>query len=263
MTPTFFVEMKEFPVTPVGKVDRKKLPKPTIKTKKNIKLPNNDVEKQLVQLWEKLLNVQPIGVTESYFDLGGNSLLAMRMIADIEKKFNKRLPASIIFQEETIEKLAKQITLSKTEISQSRVPIQPIGTKPPLFCIHVGGGDVIVYGSLASELGNQQPLYGLRFTNKIGDQSLTLDKLTEKYLKEIREVQPVGPYYLFGYCIGGVIAYEMAQKLLKSGQEVALLGILSYSNPMHKRVEIKGEIIYKNVILSNLINLFRMPLKNA
>lgn len=261
MIPTFFVELKEIPVTPVGKIDRKRLPAPTVAgSKEQIVLPRNQIEEQLVHIWETLLGVSPIGITESYFDLGGNSLLAMRMFTDIEKTFNKILPPSIIFHEDTIEKLAKHIVSKETDLSPSLVAIQPFGSKPPLFCIHGGGGEVLVYGGLALELGNEQPVYGLRYTNKIDDTSLSVDSLAEKYIKELRDIQPVGPYFLLGYCFGGVIAYEMAHKLLQARQEVSLLAILNFANPNRQPVEMKNEFSYKKIIINNLKTLSQMPL---
>lgn len=261
MIPTFFVEMEEFPVTPVGKLDRKKLPAPKVSANSYLKLPTNPIEEQLVKLWEELLEFRPIGITDNYFDLGGNSLIAMGMFAEIDKQFNKRLPASVIFQADTIEKLAKQITGEAGGKAVSLVPIQPHGSKTPLFCIHPGGGDVFVYNGFASYLGQDQPIYGLRFTEELNDPRLNMDYLSTKYLKEIREIQPIGPYNLLGYCFGGPIAFEMAQKLIKEGQQVALLGILSFSNPKYQAVEVKTEISYKNVIRRNLYQLFKMPLK--
>ena len=260
MIPTFFVELQEIPVTPVGKIDRKRLPDPTLTTtKKEISSPRNEVEIKMVKLWESLLNTQPIGIRDNFFELGGNSLLAMRMFSDIEKTFNKRLPVSIIFQEETIENLARIITSKDqlADLSSSLVPIQPHGSQPPIFCIHGGGGgEVLMYGELAGAFGNEQPVFGLRYTDSGDPSQVTVSYMAEKYIKEIKSVQPVGPYSLLGFCYGGAIAYEMATKLLNGGEEVSLLTILNFSNPAQQSVE-----IYKKRIFDNLKLLFKQPLK--
>ena len=221
MIPTYFVELEEVPVTPVGKIDRKKLPAPTVGPKRDqITFPRNPIEKKLVQLWETLLNIKPIGIRDNFFDLGGNSLIAMQMFSDIEKTFNKRLPVSIIFEEETIENVARLLSSHNQDNnkSSSLVAIQALGSKLPVFCIHGGGGEVLIYRSLAVELGNDQPVYGLRYSNNDTDK-ISVESLAEKYVKDIKEIQPNGPYSLLGFCFGGPIAYEMAQKLIKLGKK--------------------------------------------
>ncbi|MCL6570599.1 MAG: amino acid adenylation domain-containing protein [Bacillus sp. (in: Bacteria)] len=263
MIPTFFIELKEIPITPVGKIDRKRLPAPTVAgSNEHIVLPRNPIEEKLIQLWETLLEVKAIGVNDSYFELGGNSLLAMKMFSDIESTFNIRLPVSIIFQEDTIEKLARHIASNNFEkaMSSSLVTIQPSGSKPPLFCIHGGGGEVLVYRELALEMGNDQPVYGLRYTNEENDTNISVELLADKYIKELREIQPNGPFFLLGYCFGGAIAYEMAHKLLQRSQEVSLLSILNFANPKRKRIEINNDISYKKLILNNLKILSETPL---
>ncbi|MRH42710.1 amino acid adenylation domain-containing protein [Aquibacillus halophilus] len=263
MIPTFFVEMSEIPVTPVGKIDRKRLPTPVVLTsKEQFVSPRNEVEEKLVHLWETMLDFKPIGVRDHYFDLGGNSLVAMRMFADIETLFHKKLPVSIIFQEDTIEKLANYLRSNDQlhDWSSSLVPIQPLGSKQPIFCVHGGGGEVLGYREMAFKFGKEQPIYGLRFTNDESS-SISVETLAEKYVKEIKEIQPNGPYFLFGYCFGGAIAYEMAQKLIKETEKVSLLTILNFANPKRQPEENHYQINYKKIIINNLKVLFTMPLK--
>lgn len=264
MVPSFFVELEKVPVTPVGKIDRKKLPPPTFSlSNENIVLPRTEVEAKLVNIWESILNISPIGIKERYFEIGGNSLLAMRMFSEIKKTFKKSLPVSIIFQEDTIERLAKYLSSFDQASDSSLVPIQPQGTKPPLFCVHGGGGEVLIYRGLSVSLGVDYPVYGLRYTGSQNDTSISVESLAEKYIEDIREIQPAGPYYILGFCFGGAIAYEMSNKLLKAGQEVAVLAILNFGNPAHKPApagNIRKEMSIKNVIEKNLRTLYKMPL---
>lgn len=262
MIPTFFVEIDEIPVTPVGKIDRKRLPQPAVSVSKEKTVPpRNDVETKLVDVWEKLLGFQPIGIKDHYFELGGNSLMAMQMFSEIEKLFHVDLPVSLIFQEDTIEKLASHLKPeNKGKQSSSLIPIQPNGPNLPIFCVHGGGGEVLVYGELARELGNEQPLYGLRFMESENHKA-DVKQLAEKYIKEIKKVQPRGPYILFGYCFGGVIAYEMGQQLRQANQEVPLVTILNFANPVQKTVENQYQISYKQVVLKNIKLLLKMPVK--
>ncbi|QRG69741.1 non-ribosomal peptide synthetase [Brevibacillus choshinensis] len=261
MIPTFFLELQEVPVTPVGKIDRRRLPEPTVASNEELVVqPRNQVEEKLVQIWEKLLEVKPIGVTDNFFLLGGNSLLAMTMFSYIEKTFQKRLSVSSVFQEDTIEKLARLLSSGEehAELSKSLVPIQPLGQQAPMFCIHGGGGEVLIYGDLARRLGKNQPLYGLRYSGG-GDRQVSVEEMAAKYIQEIREVQTKGPYHLIGFCLGGAIAYEMAQQLRRDGQEIGLLTILNYANPALPPLKTETKIINSFKLLFQLPPDLRTP----
>jgi thioesterase domain-containing protein/acyl carrier protein len=226
-------------------------------------LPRNTIEKKLVELWESILDVRPIGIRDNFFDLGGNSYLAMQMFSDIEKIFNKELPVSIILQEGTIENLAALLSSNNHTInmSSSLVAIQSFGSKQPLFCIHGGGGEVLIYRYLAVELGNDQPLFGLRYPNSENNEKITVESLADIYVKEIIKIQPNGPYSLLGFCIGGAIAYEIAQKLIQIGEEVSLLAILNLANPQKIPLIIPKETPLNQKILNRLMKISKMSLK--
>jgi amino acid adenylation domain-containing protein len=260
LVPTFFVELEEIPVTPVGKLDYKRLPSPTVSFERDqVISPRNPVEKKLVSIWESLLDYSPISIRDNFFDLGGNSLLAMRLFSLIEKNFSKRLPVSSIFQEETIENLASLIfsnNSSESKISPI-VAIQPLGTKKPLFCVHGGGGEVLIYRDLTVELGNNQPVYGLRYVNR-ESKSMSVEDLAKQYIKEVRRLQPEGPYHLLGFCYGGAIAYEMAYQLISSGQKVNFLTIINFEKPGYEPSK-----SFKNLALNKLRRLYNMPLNES
>ena len=229
MVPAAFVSLPVLPLTANGKVDRRALPSPSsndLATEEGAAAAKDAVELQLVKVWEYVLDRRPIGVQDNFFDLGGHSLLAVRLMHQIEQEFDKNLPISALLQAPTVELLAdilRQEGCPRTW--SSLVPIQPRGSKPPLFCIHGGGGAVMVYRDLAQAMGSDQPIYGLQARGLDGVQACLrrVEDMAAHYLEEIRAVQPQGPYYLGGLSFGGTVAYEMAQQLLANGEQVGLL----------------------------------------
>jgi amino acid adenylation domain-containing protein len=240
MVPALFVNMESFPLTPSGKTDRRALPAPSDGREGVTELiaPTNDVERQLVQIWEEELGVRPISIRDNFFDLGGHSLLAVRVFARIEKSLGVRLPLAELFHAATVEGLAKVIGGSNGSSSwRSLVSIQTGNGRPPFFAVPGVGGDVICYADLARLLAPEQPFYGLQSRGLDGSEEpfARMEDIAAAFIKEICEVQPSGPYYLMGLCMGGVVAYEMAQQLRAAGQEVALLLLLETWMPKASR----------------------------
>ena len=164
--------------------------------------PPNETEKRLVKLWEELLDVHLIGIHQNYFDLGGNSLLAVRLFTRIGQEFNANLPLSTLFQAQTVAALADILRSKPREENWSpSVAIQPTGSRPPFFCIHGGGGNVLIYRALSQHLGLDQPFYGLQSQGLDGRRALLtrIEDMAELYVRELRRVQPHGPYFLGGY----------------------------------------------------------------
>jgi len=201
--------------------------------------PRNSIESQLVKLWEAVLDKRPVGIEDDFFELGGTSLLAARLFAQIEEDFNLRIPLVTLVQAPTIKKLAKVIDQpGAPDAWHSLVTIQPGGVRPPLFCIHGESGNLLIYRSLARYLGPDQPIFGLQPQGLDGKQApLTrIEDMAARYIKELQVIQPEGPYFLAGYCMGGTIAFEMAQQLIGQGQRVDLLALLdTYNWRMMKR----------------------------
>jgi thioesterase domain-containing protein/acyl carrier protein len=194
--------------------------------------PRNNLERQLTNIWQELLGVPRIGVKDNFFDLGGHSLLAVRLIARIEKRFGKALPLATIFQAPTIERLASTLRRQESSPPWSRlVPFQTGGSKPPFFCLNATGQ------ALAKLLGPDQPLYGLQAHGLDGRRApSTVQNMAADYIKEIRTIQPHGPYYIGGYSFGGMVAFELAQQLQQQGEEVALLVLLDPTKPNYREV---------------------------
>ncbi len=191
--------------------------------------PRDGLELQLVQIWEELLNIQPIGVNQDFFELGGDSLLAMALLARIVQDTGRTLPTSGLFEARTIERMGELLREETSTSNRSLlVPIQPLGSRRPFFCVHPGGGNVLCYMQLANELGTDQPFYGLQCRG-LDDDLAPLESyqaMAAEYLAEVRRVQPHGPYALGGWSVGGVLAFEMAQQLRAEGEEVAVLAIM-------------------------------------
>lgn len=192
-------------------------------------------ETKLTRIWEKLLNTQNIGIADNFFEMGGDSLIAVSLFVEIEEQFGKPLPLSSLINSPTIEKLAQSIEV-KTDSNEWKylVPIRSEGTMPPLFCMHAAGGNVLNYLELASELGNDQPVYGLQMRG-VTDKSETahdrVEEMAKEYLREIRRLQPEGPYRLCGASFGGLVAYETARQLSQTGESVSFLALIDTYAP--------------------------------
>ncbi|MBS1213530.1 MAG: amino acid adenylation domain protein [Proteobacteria bacterium] len=226
-----------------GKVDRGALPAPVLwsgLTERQVATPRDTLEQTLAGLWEEVLAVRPIGIGDNFFDLGGHSLRAIRLTADIQKELGIALPLAILFKAPTIEQLAAVIRQRQTDSAWSPlVPIQPEGGKPPLFFVPGGGGSVLYFQPLAQHLGTDQPFYGLQAKGLDG-QSQPFDRAEDMaacYIEAIRNVQPKGPYRLGGHCFGATVAFEMAQQLIRSGEQIELLAVLNVPAPRAGRSE--------------------------
>jgi thioesterase domain-containing protein/acyl carrier protein len=207
---------------------------------------DDEVETALVEIWESLLGVDNIGVNDDFFDLGGHSLIAVRLFNRVKATFDVDLGLAVLFEAPTIAKLASLIRASGvvTQASSdhgaseessasvvrrtSLVPIQSAGSAPPIFCVHGMYGNVLNFREIARRLGTDQPFYGLQ-AHGLDGRDLPHDRIehmAEHYIREIRQVQPSGPLLLCGYSGGGLIAFEMARQLRAAGDEVALLVML-------------------------------------
>ncbi|MEG4345416.1 amino acid adenylation domain-containing protein [Microcoleus sp. A003_D6] len=243
MVPGAFVVLEALPLTSNGKLDRRALanqkwqfasdagPNETIAV-----APRDKLESQVTKIWEKVLAINSIGIRDNFFEVGGHSLLAVRLLAEIEKVFDKKLPLSAIFQSPTVEQLANILREPEwSSPSESMVVIQP-GTgsyKPPLFCIHALGRGLEFYRPLLNYLERSQPILGM--STQIMDEKLAppnrVEDLAAYYIKEMRTFQPHGPYFLLGVSFGGTVAFEMARQLDDLGEKVALLGLLDTYGP--------------------------------
>ncbi len=221
MVPSAFVILDALPLTPNGKVDRKALPKPDqVGRSLGAKLvaPRTQIEKDLMSIWRDTLGVKEISIQDSFFDVGGDSLSAVRVAYLTSKHFKVDFPLQMLLQATTVEQLAK--ALKEQGLSRdlaSVVPLQTGGSKPPFFFltgrIHFGdrlGPDQPVYRVIYQDLDRERPF-------------VRIEDMATHSINSVRKMQPAGPYYLGGHDHGGMVAFEMAQQLQRQGEQVALL----------------------------------------
>ncbi|QSQ18951.1 SDR family oxidoreductase [Pyxidicoccus parkwayensis] len=216
--------------------------------------PRDDVERKLAELWQQLLGVPRVGLKDNFFDLGGHSLIAVRLFARIKKLLGADLTLATLFEAPTLEQCAALVReaagipftpdtvpgtpapVASAPVSKEWTPlvaIQKGGSGIPFFCVHGAGGNVLNFRDLAASLGKEQPFYGLQARGVDGKlpPADSIEEMANIYLEGIRQLRPRGPYLLGGYSGGGVVAYEMAQRLREQGEEVALLAFLDTFHP--------------------------------
>lgn len=241
MIPKAFVVLDSLPLTANGKVDRYALKEahPLSRSINKIFIPpRTPTESTLAKIWAEVLNIEHIGIHDNFFDLGGNSLLAVRLLDQINKQFARDLSLSKLFLNQTIESLAIALSSKTDYLAWSPlVPIQPNGSNPPFICVHPIFGLVFPYYELAHQLGQNQPFYGLQPIGIDGETPLNrIEDMASHYIEALRSVQPKGPYFLGGWSFGGWVAFEMAQQLQNSGEEVALLAVLDTVAPIKSNI---------------------------
>ena len=237
MVPSAFIPLEAFPQTSSGKLDRKALPAPSFSRSKERELiaPRDNFEARLVRIWEDVLKVNPIGVQDNYFDLGGYSILAVRLFSEIRKAFGIELPLATLYSAPTVESLAAVLAKNgEGALWSSLVPIRRAGSKPPFYFVSGVGGGVLVFRDLALYLGDDQPVYALQ-PKRPGENErypTSIEEMASQYVEDVLAQQPAGPYYIGGYSLGGFIAFEMAQQLTRAGHQIAFLGIFDANAPL-------------------------------
>ncbi len=231
MVPVNFIILDTLPLNPNGKVDRSKLPQlqssSSVKPRANLII--TPLEQQLLAIWEQNLGRTDIGIHDNFFDLGGHSLMAANIFFQIEQIFHRKIPLSVLFHYPTIHQLANTLAdQGWTPEWSSLIPIQPSGSSLPFFAVPGVGGNVLGFSTLSHLLGPTQPFYGFQAQGLDGSTPpfTSIEEMAAHYISEMKTVQPAGPYCLGGACIGGIIAYEMAQQLLAQGDHVALLVLM-------------------------------------
>lgn len=220
------------PLGPNGKLDRSRLPEIDAQQgddARQAQAPRNAAELQMLQIWQALLDRQDFGVTDDFFDLGGHSLLSLRLLLMIERKMGVKIPLAELFRSATIEHLAR--VAGKTAEPTTLVPLWPHDGPGGLCLVHTGGGAIWNYLPLVRALAPAYPVHALQARGLFDGQTPHADipNMAADYLTDLRRVQPEGPYRLAGHSFGGVVAYEMARQLRAAGDEVVQLVLFDSS----------------------------------
>jgi amino acid adenylation domain-containing protein len=267
MVPAQFVFLPSFPLTPNGKVDHKALPPPGKRRREtgetvasqttfqqpitepsgngangavNEKVgdasaePQTETERALATIMAEILNVEKVGLNDDFFELGGHSLLAIKLATRVKDELAIDMPLATLFEAPTVAALAKKLRKEEWNPSwSSLVPIRPAGSKPPLFLIHAHGGNVLEYHHLVNGLDPDQPVYAFQSRGLDGQitKDSSIEKIATAYIEELRSFRPEGPYYLGGFCFGGLVALEAALQLTAAGQDVAPVIIIQSMHP--------------------------------
>jgi len=208
----------------------------------------------LLPLWRRVLDTDDISPDDDFFALGGHSITAAQLFTLIQRELGCSAPLAILYDASTPRLLARALSAgSKPEDWQSLVAINRSGNRTPLFLVHAAEGNVLLYRSLAAHLGSDQPVYGLQSAGLDGCTPIDsqFEHVASRYIHEIRQVQPHGPYMLGGYCLGGTLASEMARQLIESGESVGLLALIEIYNVRSMRWPLPAHLRFINRFILN------------
>ena len=247
MVPSAFHFLETLPLTATGKVDRMALSErghvcagPRTASAEA----RTPAESTIAAIWGEVLGASAAGVHDNFFDAGGDSLAAMVLIVRLERAFDLEVPIGVLIESPTIAGLAAHVESARSggacEALRSPhsffVPIQPAGSRPPVFLVPGGGGgddEFFVYARLAHHVGRDFPIYGLRARSSDGKTRphTCVEEMAADYVREVQRFLPEGPYRIIGECMGGIVAYEMARQLRAQGKTVALLLMMDTKRP--------------------------------
>lgn len=232
MLPDAIGILDELPQLASGKVDRRRLPERAEARPVASSAPTTALERDLAALWCAVLDVGGVGADDDFFELGGDSMRAARLFTEIERELGLDRPVALLLEAPTVRRLAAAIAADEETLGLL-VPVRPEGTRAPLFVVHDGIGDVFYATRLSGHLGPDQPLYAIQpaLVRSATAVETSIEQLAGRYLGEVRRVRPHGPYQLYGFSLGGLIAFEMARQLQAAGEQVAFLGLGDSSAP--------------------------------
>jgi amino acid adenylation domain-containing protein len=236
MVPSAFTILDTLPLTQNGKVDRRALPMPDSlrpELESDYVAPRNLIEERLVRIWQELLGIKPVGITDNFFDLGGDSLLAVRMLVQVERKLERKVCMADLFPAPTIEQLARMVCEATAPPSGCLLTLQGEGSNWPLFCVTGVNGHMFVFRQLVRYLGAERPVYGLQYPGLDGEREplTSVEEIAAEFIESIRKIRPEGPCHLCGFSFGGLVAYEIAQQLTAQRYPVAMLAFFDCKAP--------------------------------
>ncbi|MFJ9845045.1 amino acid adenylation domain-containing protein [Kitasatospora sp. NPDC101155] len=247
MVPSAFVTLDELPLNPNGKLDRKALPAPAAVAGASGRGPRDPRDELLCQIFAEVLDVPQVGIDDSFFDLGGDSIISIQLVSRIRAVFGVELPNRVVFQAPTVAEMAEQLrdgTQQQGDSFEVLLPLRTAGERPALFCIHPVGGVGWMYTGLMRHLHRDYPIYAVQsrgLTAREEELPGSIAEMAADYVEQIRAVQPSGPYHLLGWSMGGLVAQEIAVQLQAQGEKVGLLANLDQP-PMTKDM-VGGEFV--------------------
>ncbi|WP_280462887.1 thioesterase domain-containing protein, partial [Nocardia carnea] len=234
MVPSSIMVLDEIPLTPAGKLDRRALPEPVFAGEAEFRAPRSPLEHTVAAVFAEVLGMDRVGVDDSFFALGGNSLLATKVAARLGTETGIDISVQWLFTDATVGGLAARLAepaeaeaLAEAAL-QVVLPIRETGSATPIFAIHARDGLAWSFTGLARLLPADQPIYGLQSPaySDAGYDPASLTEIADRYLTEIRRIQPSGPYRLLGWSLGGVLAHAVATALQAAGEHVEMLAML-------------------------------------
>jgi thioesterase domain-containing protein/acyl carrier protein len=237
--PSLLYVLDEIPVSTSGKIQRKmlfeilnsryphvlasgKTEKPTWSEKDM-----SDTEGQLARIWMEILDVKSVDPSDNFFDLGGDSLAAAELFVAIEETFGVQISLDDLFASKTLGELARRVESGSKSDYRFLVKIKNGNVGKPLFLVHTIGGDIVTYHAISKKMRADRRVWGIKFSREADwEHPIDFGQLADRYIAEIKRIQPQGPYRLMGYCHGGVLAYYLACRLKERGEEVELLAML-------------------------------------
>jgi amino acid adenylation domain-containing protein len=251
MVPSIFMILDRLPLTPSGKVDRHSLPAPEQHRLDSEQLPlgpRDSIEDRLATIWGQVLSLAPSSIRDCFFDLGGDSLAAIRLFDRMEAEFGRRLSPTLIFRASTVEQLAVELRDAPLQSTNTAlVPIR-VGDTSPFFFLPGGGDPGMVALKLALHLDPRQTVFTFDFDRPFRESldSPEIVPLAAALLHQLQSVQPRGPYLLGGYSLGGIVAFEMARQLHALGERVALLVLIDTYGPDYPRRATRWEMEWQH-----------------
>ncbi|MES2300230.1 MAG: amino acid adenylation domain-containing protein [Pseudomonadota bacterium] len=237
MVPAAVLLMDAFPRTPNGKLDRAALPAPDLSAaqERAYEAPQGEIENAIARIWQSLLGLARVGRQDSFFELGGHSLMAVQLMARIERELGCELGLRELFVHPTLQALGAAVgarAAGAPDRFHSLVPIRPDGILKPLFLVHPGEGEIGYARELAPRLDPALPVFGLAAQGfAAGETALaSVEEMAACYVRQMRQVQPRGPYRVAGWSAGGTIAYEIANQLVGADEQVEFLGLIDTSS---------------------------------
>jgi amino acid adenylation domain-containing protein len=259
MVPTAFVVMDGFPLNPNGKVDRKALPAPELRSRSlraDFVGPRDDRERRLAAIWSEVLKVDRVSVRDNFFDLGGHSLLGIQLLARVEEEFGGSMALKELYLAPTVAEMALVLIEEAPSKDLTNLSIiQPDGDRFPLFCVHGDEGNFY----LPKYLGKDQPFFGFFHQGEDGHPLpyQNVQSIAAHFISELKQVRPEGPYHLAGYSFGGLVAFEMAQQLQAAGDTIPMVMLLDTYAPEPYAAVMKAErklhMPLKNLLLRALV----------